>query len=115
MKDSKYAILKLQETIDDMSQALTGLAKSLNKTKKMVDVIRKSKQAAEFKDDCDEMMTAHDAKQKEYEALLKHRNMLKQFVADYEAETDENKAVIEKSVLTLFVAFNVIQDAELED
>ena len=115
MKDSKYAILKLQEVVDDMSQALTGLAKSLNKTKSMVTCIRKTKQADEFKEDCDEMMKAHDAKQKEYEALLKHRDLLKALIVEHDAANGYDKSIIEHTILTLFVSFNVIQDSELED
>lgn len=113
MKNSKYAIVKLQEVIDDMSQALTSLAKSLNKTEKMIDVIKKSKQASEFKEDIEQMANAHSAKKKEYEALLAHRNRLNAFIKRYEAS--EQKEIIEETVLDLFVAFNVIKDEELED
>lgn len=115
MKDSEYSFVKLQEVVDDMSQALTGLAKSLNKTKRMIEVLSKTKQLQEFKEDVDEMTKAHDAKKKEYEALLAHRNMLNELLAKYKAADEHDKQVMGEELLVIFVAFNVIQDAELED
>lgn len=114
MKDSDYAMLRTQEVIDDMSQALAGLAKSLNKTKAMVECIQKTKQADQFKEDCEEMMKAHDAKKKEYEALLAHRDLLKQLVARQKNAAEPEKTIIAETVLALFVAFNVIQEDALE-
>lgn len=114
MKDSEYSFVRLQEVVDDMSQALQGLAKSLNKTKRMVEVLGKTKQAQEFKEDCDEMMKAHDAKQKEYDALLAHRNLLNVLLQQHKDTNEHDKQIMEEVLLKVFVGFNVIQDEALE-
>lgn len=115
MKNADYSFIKLQEVVDDMSQALGGLAKSLNKTKRMIEVLSKTKQAAEFKEDIEEMSKALDAKEKEYNALLKHRNMLNDLLAKYKNAVGIEKIVMEETLMTVFIAFNVILEDSLNE
>lgn len=115
MKNSTYSFVKLEEVVDNMSQALTGLAKSLNKTRKVVDILSSAKRSTEVKEEIEEMKKALDAKEKEYNALLAHRNMLNVLLDKYKAADDATKAIMEDELLTVFVAFNVIRDDELDE
>lgn len=112
------AMLRLQEVIDDMTQALTNLAKVNNQTKSMCKIIANSEDAEQFKEFLEGSKKEIDAKQKEYDALLRHREILtalvNKYVALYEDGKFEEAKVLDETLTSIFTAFNMLQEESFE-
>ena len=113
-KNMTDPILKLEETIDDMTQALANSAKVTNQQKLMVKIIRESTSADKFKEFCD----ASDAEIKKndstYETLLQHRALLIEAVDICKKVDSATKQTLSKVLYDVFVAFNFIAESNEE-
>lgn len=109
------SILKIDEVVDDMTQALANLAKVNNQTKMMVEIIEKSDKAEQFKEFIEGSKKEAESKQAEYEELLSHRNLLASLKERYIAlfKEDEEKATLfESAIHDVFVAFNLLKEEQ---
>ena len=101
-------MLKLEETIDDMTQALANSAKVNNQQKLMIEIIKNSKEAKKF----DEFCKAAEAETKKnddnYATLLEHRNMLADALNACKTADEPTRTVLASVLYKVFVAFNFI-------
>lgn len=113
------AILKLQEVVDDMTQALGNLAKVKNQTKLMCKIIKDSKDADQFKEFLAGSEKDIADKEKEYETLLAHRQLLINLVERYKSlhlsGKYEQARELDDTVRDIFYAFNMLHDEEPGD
>lgn|SRR5574344_43533 len=108
-KKNPDCMIKIDEIIDDMTQALANAAKLSNMKKDLNAVIRASSKAQKFEDFCkstDADIKANDA---EYSTLLAHRQVLIDLKTKYAGASDDMKQVIADTITSIFTAFNVVR------
>jgi HEAT repeat protein len=108
------SIVKIEEIIDDMTQALANLAKVNNQKTKMLEIIRASDDAKTFEEFT--KATDDDIKNnaEQYKTLLSHRDTLAALKKKYDESDEHDRDLIVSVVTDIFTAFNVISDATTE-
>lgn len=101
-------ILRLEETIDDMTQALANSAKVNNQQKLMVKILRESSSAEKFKEFCEASEKETKKNDEQYETLLKHRALLIEVLEICKKADPTTKKTLTDALYKVFVAFNFI-------
>lgn len=107
-KEINLVLTRMAEIEDDMTSALLNLAKVINQQKTLMDVVSHSEKSADFVDFIDGVSKDVDTKQKEYDALLEHRNMLRALTTKAKFAQGKEKEAIMETLFNVFVIFNVI-------
>lgn len=113
IKETPLEMIKIDESVDSMTQTLSNIAMLINQQTLLVNTIKESKNAEKFKQFIDATEKDCKSKQEQYDTLLKHRDMLAALHKKYDAASDADKQLMHDVIFDIFVAFNVITDGEL--